>query len=253
MKNLVLSALVLAAVSQAAGCIIVSDDDDTGNANVSWQLLSTDAADPNGADIPGACPPGATRAVIYAQPASGGAPFEDRWLCNDLAGFAEALPADRYTVWVRLTDDAFTTRYAETASQIVDVPAGGTVTVPTFPLYVDRAFYMVGWTLNGGGAAARCADVPDENGVSITATDGGGGLWNVDVDCEEGEAPSQTVTEPIPSSLAGPGAQYTVAVALLNAQNQSIGDAPAITPSPDRALNYGGEYQDLGIVDIVLR
>ena len=254
MKNLVLSALVLAAVSQAAGCIIVSDDEDTGNANVSWRLLSTDAADPNGADIPGACPEGATRAVIYAQAASGGAPFEDRWLCNDLAGFAEKLPADRYTMWVRLTDESFTTRYAETASQIVDVPAGGTVTVPTYDLYVDRAFYVVGWNLRDDvGAAIPCSNVDGENGVSITATDAGGGLWNVDVDCEEGLAPSQTVTEPIPSSLAGPGAQYTVAVSLLNAQNQSIGDAPAITPSPDRALNYGGEYQDLGIVDIGLR
>lgn len=34
MKNLILSALVIGAASQAAGCIIVSDDDDTGDALV---------------------------------------------------------------------------------------------------------------------------------------------------------------------------------------------------------------------------
>jgi len=253
MKNLVLSALVLAAVSQAAGCIIVSDDEDTGNANVSWQLLTTGFSDPNATPVPATCPEGATRAVIYAQPASGGAPFEDRWLCSDLSGFAEKLPADRYTMWVRLTDESFTTRYAETLSQIVDVPAGGTVNVPAFDLYVDRAFYQVGWNLRpAGGPAVNCSQIDGENGVNIQAIDGGGAYWQVQVDCEEGLAPNQTISVATPSSIANGGAQYSVLIDLLNAQNTPIGSAPEITPSPDRALNYGNEIQDLGIVDITV-
>ena len=58
------------------------------------------------------------------------------------------------------------------------------------------------------------------------------------------------------SALAGsvaPMSSRSRAIALLNAQGDSIGDAPPIAASPDRALNYGNEYQDLGRVDIVVR
>ena len=41
MKRLILSALVIGAASQAAGCII-TDDDPTGSVSVDWQPLTVD-------------------------------------------------------------------------------------------------------------------------------------------------------------------------------------------------------------------
>lgn len=253
MKKLVLSALLLGVLSQAAGCIIVSGDDSTGSANVAWNLRSFN--DSTGQVITAGCPAGANRAVIYALPEGQAAdPYEDRYFCSDGAGTAADLPVGRYTMWVRLTDDAYVNRFAESASQIVDITKGGSAIVPAYDIQVDHAYYQLSWSLHpGGGAAVPCSSVATENGVSIMASDAGGGPFlETLVDCEEGLAPLSTISRPLPSAL-GNGRQYTIDVTLLNQQDQVIGTIPTpILPSVDRALDYGNKFVDLGIVNITV-
>ncbi len=248
MKRLILSALVLAAASQAAGCIIVSDDDPTGDALVSWSLLS---ADQNGNPIAAGCPAGATSAIVYSlrQGAPAGDAFIDKFDCAAGSGRAADLPTGTYLVWVRLTDTSEAVLHAESGSLITTIADGATTPV-NHSIYVDHAFYQVGWNLNAGGVNASCSQVQGEDGVSIAASFGGGGLIDTIVDCEAGEGGAQTLTDPLPSTLAG--SQYTISVALLNAAQDPIGIAPAIPASPDRALRYGNQFVDLGIVTITL-
>lgn len=250
MKKLILSALVIGAATQAAGCIIVTDDDHTGDAQVTWDLLS---ADQNGNPIAAGCPSGATTAVVYALPdgAPAGDAYIDKYDCVAGAGRAADLPEGRYLVWVRLTDTSENTLFAESGSLITDIVDGG-VTPVNHDIFVDHAFYQLSWTLTPtAGGSVNCSQVVGEDGVSILATNSGGGFIDTIVDCEEGYGTNSTITDPLPSNLAG--AQYTIAVSLLNAAQQSIGDAPTIPASLDRALDYGNEYQDLGTVDIVVR
>ncbi len=253
MKRLILSALVLGAASQAAGCIIVSDDDPVGDARVSWNLVS---ADQDGNTIPAGCPAGADSAIVYSLPegAPPGDAYVDKFDCAAGSGVADLLPPKRYQVWVRLTSFDEAILYAESGSLLADV-ADGAVTPVGFDVYVDHAFYTVDWTLSPtAGGQVSCSQVVGEDGVSILATHTGGSFIDTVVDCESGEAGTAVaITDPLPSSVGPGGSQYTVAISLLNAQQQSIGDAPPIAASPDRALNYGNEYQDLGRVDIVVR
>ena len=255
MKKLILSALVIGAVSQAAGCIIVADDDQTGDAQVTWDLLS---ADQNGNSIPASCPSGATTAKIFALPdgAAAGDAYIDKYDCAAGGGLAADLPDGRYLVWVALTDTSENTLFAQSGSLVTDIVAGATTPV-NHDIFVDHAFYQLSWTLNPtGGGSVNCSQVVGQDGVSVlTTVAGGANFIDSILDCEEGLAPASTITTPIPSapSDANPGAQYTIAVSLLNQQQQSIGDAPTVAPSPDRALNYGNEFQDLGTLAITVR
>lgn len=250
MKNLVSSILFAAVASQAAGCIIVSDDtqpiDDLGDISISWALKSTNQA---GDTIPAGCPVGSDTATLFALP-QGADPsnaFSDSYDCIDGAGLIADLEPGTYIVWVQLTDHAGTTKFAESGSQIIQV-VSGLSTPAAYDIYVDRGFFLAGWNLVRGGATS-CAAVQN-GGVSILATvSGGANGFETLVNCEEGEG-RKTITEPIPSALGG--ARYTVAISLLNRANppQSIGDA---APLANKSLDYGNELEDLGIVQINVR
>jgi hypothetical protein len=252
MKNLILSALVIGAASQAAGCIIVADDDDTGDAQVTWDLLSADA---QGNTIAAGCPAGADTAKIFAL--LDGAPVSDAYIdkhdCADLGGFAADLPEGQYLVWVQLTDFAENTIFAESGSLITNIVAGATTPVD-HSIYVDHGFFQLSWRLNPpGGSNFNCSQVVGERGISIVGSTGGGGMIDEIIDCEAGINPTVATTTPWPSSINPGGAQYTFSITMLNQQNQVIGTSPTIPASPDRALNYGNEFEDLGIVDIALQ
>lgn len=250
MKNLVLPTLIAALASQAAGCFFGGNSNSNlGNIQVSWALKSTDAA---GNPIAAGCPAGATTATLFALPT--GAPpssaFQDKYDCVDGGGLIGDLDPGLYTVWVRLTDTSGATRFAESGSQDIQVNAGGTQSAP-YDIFVDRGFLMVGWNLTGRGTS--CAAVAN-HGVGILATDGGGSARGFDtkVDCTEGEG-RKTITDPIPSVGSGlPGVigTYTVVVSLLNNLDQSIGDAPT---QNNKTIDYGNEYEDLGILQINVR
>lgn len=265
-QRLMLSALVVGAAALSAGCPSSDDTQLTpdaatpdamldaasgfGDARVTWNLRS---ADQNGNPVPAGCPAGADSAIVYSLPE--GAPPQDAFLdkfdCADLAGTAAILPVGRYLIWVRLTSFDESVLYAESGSLVADIVGGG-VTPVSHDIFVDHAFYMVDWTLSpSGGGQVPCASVVGEDGVSIIASHSGGSFIDTVVDCEVGQGGSVAVTDPLPSSLTGE--QYTIAISLLDAQQQSIGDAAPIAASPARALDYGNKFVDLGTVDIALR
>lgn len=246
MKNLILSTLIVGAASQAAGCIIVSDDDPTGTAVVNWQPLTADA---NGDPVTTTCPTGATTAIIFAQPvgSSESDSYLDKYDCSDISGVANDLPVGDYDVFVRLTDTPENITFAESGQTRIAVVEGGATPVNA-AMYVDHAFYALDWTLTAqAGGALNCSQVVGENGVSIVATaSGGSGFIDTIVDCEAGENGALAFTDPLPLTEAG----YTLAVDLLNAADQSIGTAPAIVAG---ALRVGNTATDVGTAAIVVR
>ena len=233
-----------------APMVTVDGPEARGGANVTWDLRTTN---PERDEISAPCPAGATHAVIYSLPTDGSTPYEDRWPCSDGAGTASDLPPGEYQVWVRLSDGSGQTRYAESERRTVTVTAGGNATVPPFRIFADRAFYRVGWNLrNAGGTAVTCGQVAGLTQVSSRAPGDGANGWQTLVPCAQGLAPALAITVPMPSALTGGGAQYNIAIGLLNAQGQSIASAAPIVPSPARALDYGNEIQDLGFVEITV-
>lgn len=111
------------------------------------------------------------------------------------------LPVGRYSVWVRLTDDVYITRYAESGLVTADVVAGDTADAPPVDIQVDHAYYTVGWHLHAhDGTAITCGQVAGVSGVAITATTPGGVAFDTVVPCEQGLAPAQTNTRPLPST-----------------------------------------------------
>ncbi len=231
------------------GSVVDASPELLGTAALTWSTLTADAT---GRAVAAACPAGATSAVIYAQPDGAATPpFEDRVPCNQ-GSLVQELPAGRYTIWVRLADDAVVTRFAESTSQVVDVQRGLTTAVPTYDIFVDHGFYRLSWNLRPPGSAGPvpCSTIAGEDGVSILLTDGGGAAFETLVDCEAGLAPSTAVTRPLPAGLGGSSPAYAISVALLNRSRQSIANGNPIAPAQAGRLDYGNKYQDVGPVNI---
>jgi hypothetical protein len=245
MKNLVLSALLFAGLTQAAGCIIVSDDtqtgDGTGDVSVAWALKSSDAA---GNVIPSGCPAGADTIQILAQRGND-TPFTDKFLCSDPGGIADRLPVGQYAVWIQITDTNGVTKYAESGAQLVQVEDGATTPI-NIDIFTDRAFFQASWNLTRGGPTTCAAVNADKVSVLATVTGGANGFDDDKTPCIAGEAGKHILTTtPVPI-----GTTYTVVVAALNTLGESIGDSAPITNQP---LDYGNKYQDLGTVTIPIR
>jgi hypothetical protein len=238
-----LSALLFVGLTQAAGCIIVADDTsggDTGDVDVAWRLLSSDI---NGTSIPSACPAGADTITIFAQLGSD-TPYTDKFLCNQAGGIADRLPPGQYAVWIRITDTQGAIMFAESGAHIVDVVGGG-ITPVDIDIYTDRAFFQAGWQLTGG--ATSCAQASATH-VSILATvSGGADAFDDDGSlCTSGEGGGKSILTqtPVPSSES-----YTVVVSALNQAGLSVGDSQPLT---NRLLDYGNEYENLGVVQIIV-
>ena len=245
MKNLVLSALLFAGLTQAAGCIITSDDTSgtgTGDVDVSWELLSSDLA---GNAIPSACPAGADTIEIHSQRLSDNQSFTDKFLCNASGGIADRLPTGQYAVWIRITDTAGVTMFAESSSRIVDVVDNATTPV-TIDIFTDRAFFQATWNLTQGGVISCAAAGAGKMSVLATVTGGANGFDDDRLNCTDGEAGKPAFTTlPVPI-----GTTYTVVIAALNSVGESIGDSAALT---GRALDYGNKYENLGVVAVPIR
>lgn len=245
MKRLILSALVLGAATQAAGCIITSDDDPTGSASVNWQPLTVDFN--SGATLNANCPSGGDTAVVFSQPvgAPAGDAYLDKFDCADISGNAQQLPVGEYEIYVEITNSAETQLFAQSGSTFVDIVEGGVATVNA-AMYIDQGFYQLDWQLSAAGSSATCADVDGENGVSIVATvSGGTNFVDTVLDCEEGLGVA-TLTDPMPLTEAG----YTVVASLLNQDDISIGDSEEIVGP---GLEIGNTALDIGTATIVLR
>lgn len=247
MKNLVLSAMLVAGLSQVAGCIIVADDTSTGEGDltVTWSLLSSNTSDPANPTIPGGCPVGADTMKVYAVRAND-TPYTSKLLCANGTGPFNRLPEGTYTVWVEITDHDGTIKFAQSAEQTVTVTADA-ITPVNFSLYSDRAFFAASWNLTRTGSPTTCAAV-NAGKMSILATVSGGsnGFDDDSLQCTAGEGANIAITTtPVPV-----GQSYTVVVAALNSVGESIGDS---SPLINRALDIGNTALDLQTVTVPIR
>jgi hypothetical protein len=225
-----MSALLLGAL-QATGCIFVSDDtgDDvpsgTASIDFGWTIYDGDAT--------AACPAGATTAALIAD---GATRYEDLYDCADLAGTMTDLPLDTYTIWIDFTDDGGTTLFAQSEAVEVNLDSDGEVATALFDVDGFNGFLDVSWTIAG----STCESTEDVSVLSTLAgtTEGFDDVFT----CTDGEAPNVVTTAPLPIG------DYVIAIALLNAAQESIGSAPTIQES----IAFGNEFVDLGTVTINL-
>lgn len=183
MKKLVFGSLVLATVSQAAGCIITTDDNpDYATISAQWSLK-------NNAGTSLLCPPGITTAAVYAQEVDpvtykpiGSVGDPDKFDCDAGSGFTAPLPPAIYEVWVELVNDNNTQKYAVSTSRneassterfpdgyfldlrAVDLPFKTTI-------YDDAGYFQLDWDLrNAANAPVTCAQVPKVAVLSTSVT-----------------------------------------------------------------------------------
>ncbi|HEX5061934.1 MAG TPA: hypothetical protein VFV99_21345 [Kofleriaceae bacterium] len=241
MKKLVLASLIALAASQAAGCIITSGDDDTGeNAFVSatWKLRS----EKTNTDVP--CPPTFDTAALFNQPidANGnnaGPVIVDLFNCADTAGTSAALPPTTYLTWVEIQNSNGSNTYAKSLSAVVDV----TVSDKTFntQILVDGGYFQLQWQLQGAStnAALTCAQANAAGGVETVGTDvSDPNNSNSDIfDCEDQYGVTAGYTM----------GTYTVSVAALNSSDASVGTAPALT---NKVIQDKNQVTNLGTITI---
>jgi hypothetical protein len=234
MKNLVLGSLIALTATQAAGCIITTNDPDDARVSATWTLRSLSTG------TTATCPPGFNTAALYNQEVTSagtpiGSPIIDLFDCAAGAGTSAPLPPALFLTWVEITNDNNTQLYAQSTSAYVDV----TVSDKTFSTQIltDGGYFQLAWNLYGASSNQdlTCAQAGAAGGVEAVATEVSNSANSAadQFDCED----FRGITA---GYLAG---NYTVSVAALNAADQSIGTAPAITnaviQSPNKVTNLG--------------
>ena len=239
MKRFVLASLIALTASQAAGCIITSDDDGGEFALITanWKVRS----EASNSDVP--CPPNGTTAALYNQPVdsagnNNGAVIIDLFNCSDLSGTSDPLPPQMYLSWIELANDNNTIQYAQSLSAFVDV----TNTDKTFSaqILVDGGYFQLAWNLQGATTNAQlsCAQAGADGVESIGTEVSTPSNSNSDIfPCEDGSGITAGYT-------AG---SYTVSVAALNTADQSIGTAPELT---NRRIEMPNKVTNLGTITI---
>lgn len=225
MKKLVMSALLLGALSQAAGCIFVSSDDtvdDTGAIDVAWSLAD------GGCEL-------ADTATINALLSGDSTPYRDIYDCVDGGGITQDLPLGEYEVWVDFTNGSGGDLVAQSTSDLVllDSP-GDLVVLDPFLVNMSNGYFDVGWTFSGGES---CADYTGEDGISVLATEVGNPSNSFDdiFDCEDGYGVTGEYSI----------GDYTIATSIIDGQGAVIGEAPDVTES----IFHGNEFV---VIDVVI-
>jgi hypothetical protein len=240
MKRFVLASLIALTVSQAAGCIITSGDDDGGDfalITATWKVRS----EASNSDVP--CPPNGTTAALYNQPVdaagnNAGPVIIDLFNCSAGAGTSDPLPPTTYLTWIELANDTNTSRYAQSLSAFVDV----TTTDKTFStqILVDGGYFELAWNLQGAttNAPLSCAQAGAKDVESIGTLVSNPSVSNSDI---------FTCTDLRGITAGYTTGQYTVSVAALNSAEQSIGTAPALT---NRTIEAPNKVTNLGTITI---
>jgi hypothetical protein len=227
-------------VSQAAGCIITSGEEDAV-ITANWSLKQI----ASGQIIP--CPPGTTTAAIYSQAVDTlyrpiGSPIIDLYDCDDNSGRTAPLPPDVYQVWVQLESEGGGNVYARSLSQFIDV-----IDVDksfSTSILNDGGYFQFDWDLRdaANNAPLDCADIPELGGVGAVSTSVANPNMFVDdkFDCEDGTG----ITDGL---LQG---AYTVSVDALDMSDRSISPAP--TNLTNRVINSQNAVTDLGTVMVLV-
>lgn len=161
MKNLVLSALVAAAVSQAAGCIIIADDEPLDNKiSAIWNYKRVGVTQPS-------CPAGADGVRLMVQSLPSQAEYVSQFGCNQPV-LTDYFPNGRYRIWTELT--LGNQAYAQSLAVEMDI-FDEDVDL-TFDIHEDRGYLLSSWTLAGAtsGNALSCAQVPALANIALDAT-----------------------------------------------------------------------------------
>ena len=245
MNKLILGSLVLAAASQAAGCIITTDDgDEFAIVTAEWSLKST-------AGQTLSCPPGITIAAVYAQEVDleyrrVGAPFVTTYDCTANFGNTQPLPPSVYEMWVELTDASGNMVYATSTSRNEAAPTerfpdGYFVDVvdvdKTFrtTLLADGGYFQLDWDLrNAANAPITCAQVPKVAVLSTSVTNPNNS-FDDRFFCDENFGLTGGLLQ---------GA-YTLEVQAINAAGQGIGPQTMIL---NKQISSPNKVNDLGTV-----
>jgi len=245
MKKLVLGSLVLAAVSQAAGCIITTDD------GGDYAIVSAQWSVKNIAGQTLSCPPGITVAAVYAQEVDTGynrvgQPFVETYPCDAGGGNSDPLPPSVYEMWVELTDASGNMVYATStsrneASPTEKFPDGYFVDVvdvdKTFKttIYSDGGYFQFDWdTRNAAGAPIACNDV----GFLWTSVTNGNYSADESFYCDRNPAKFGLSGEIMQGS-------YTIAVSAVDAQNRALGPDTTLT---NKQIQSPNKVTDLGTI-----
>lgn len=236
MKKLVLGSLMAVVVSQAAGCVITSGDEDaviTANWSLKQQATGQTLS----------CPPGTTSASIYSQPVDldyrpVGSPFIDIFFCDDNSGRTAPLPPDVYQVWVQLESTSGGSVYARSLSAFVDVIDQDKTFTTT--ILNDGGYFQFDWDLvdAANGAPLTCGQIAEIGGVGAVSTSVANNTMFFDdkFDCDAGTGITGGLLQ---------GA-YTVAIDALDRSDRSISPMP--TTLTNRVIDDRNGVTDLGTV-----
>ncbi len=247
MKKLVLGSLVLATVSQAAGCIITTDDGgDYATISAEWSLK-------NQAGQTLTCPPGITTAAVYAQPVDpvtyqpiGSVPNPDKFDCAAGSGFTAPLQPAIYEVWVELVNDNNTMKYAVSTSRNeaspterfpdgyfldlrdVDLPFKTTI-------YDDAGYFQFDWDLRNASNQPITCDQVAKVGFLWTSVTNGNYSADERFFCNENYGLTDKILQ---------GA-YTIEVSAINTAGQGLGP---MTELLNKQVNRPNKVTDLGTI-----
>jgi hypothetical protein len=237
MKNLVLGSLIALTASQAAGCVIESSTDDAF-ITANWTFRDEATGTTTG------CPAGFDTVALYNQEVTSsgsplGSPIIDLFDCVDGSGTSAPLPPTLFQSWIAVTNTNNTAQYGESTKAYVDV----TVSDKSFNAQIlnDGGYFFLAWNLYGASSNAdlSCAQAGAAGGVEAIGTD---------VSDSSNSNSDQFDCEDLANYTAGYRAgTYTVSVAALNAADQSIGTAPALT---NKVIGTHNAITNLGTVEI---
>jgi hypothetical protein len=246
MNKLILGSLVLAAASQAAGCIITTDDgDDFAIVTAEWALKSS-------AGQTLSCPPGITVAAVYAQEVDTnyrrvGAPFVTTYDCTANFGNTQPLPPSVYEMWVELTDSSGNMVYATSTSRNEAAPTerfpdGYFVDVvnvdKTFrtTLLSDGGYFQFDWDLRGpGNAPITCGGALEKVAILSTSVTNPNNSFDDRFFCDENFGLTGGLLQ---------GA-YTLEVSAINAAGQGLGPQTQLL---NKQISSPNKVNDLGTV-----
>jgi hypothetical protein len=234
MRRLVLSCLVVAAASQAAGCFITTEDDvgdEVGLITASWDFHTA-----NGTRLD--CPSGFDTAEVTVDSVNpGGDLVVDLYDCSDFAGTSEYF-IDDYDVTIRITSPGGSNVYAESLTQAVDiVEVDGSVDEDFID---DGGRFVFDWKLVDAAnpnTSLSCNAAGNPNAIEISSTLLGPNTLKTDkFDCSKGTG----ITAPLVEG------NYTISVAALNQAGGPLGEAF----SQDTTIEAPNGYTDLELITL---
>jgi hypothetical protein len=239
MKNLVLGALLAAAVSSTA-CGTSGDTSAVITAHWSFNTYANRSG-----PATGDCPAGFDTAAVYARPwdpflgqfvASAEQP--DLFDCSAKVGTTNPLDGV-FQVWVAIETHNASSTYATSESIVIDTADGNTsIDLPT--LFTDAGYFDLSWDLEKNGARVHCADagIGSSGRISTTAVAISNNAMIVDkFTCTDGFG----ITEELPVG------SYDVTVTASSAPGTDIGVSD---PIPNQDITAPSGLTHLNVVRI---